>query len=163
PWRSRRAQGPGRRRGRHAEYSTHIRSPPAPVLAARNARARGCRVPFGSSRASILPRTAAIVAAPRTGVMGLDRLGAGLLGLDTVVFGLAAGVLDVGADLLGLAGLGPDRLGAGPLGLDIAFEREPGLDEEAGGRPEGAARHLARTERGLSPGHVGRPSSSDTP
>src|SRR5699024_5477041 len=148
PWRSRRAQGPGRRRGRHAEYSTHIRSPPAPVLAARKARARGCRVPFGSSRASSLPRTAAIVAAPRTGVMGLDRLGAGRLGLDTVVFGLAAGVRDVGAAL---------------LGLDIACERDPGLDEEAGGRPEGAARHLARTERGLSPGHVGRPSSSDTP
>src|SRR5699024_5687125 len=102
-------------------------SPLAPVLAARSARARGCRVPFGSSRTSILPGTAAVVAAPRTGVVGLDRLGAGL------------------------------------LGLDIAFEREPGLDEEAGGRPEGAARHLARTERGLSPGHVGRPSSSDTP
>src|SRR5699024_8645197 len=152
-----------------------VRSPPASVLAAPSARARGgCRtfhVPVDGSRASVVPRTVALIAAvvstvvvaPRTGVIGLDRLGAGLLGLDTVVFGLAAGVLGFGACPLGLARLGPDSLGARPLGLDIAFERQPGLDEEAGGRPEGAARHLARTERGLSPGHVGRPISSDTP
>src|SRR5699024_6295157 len=129
---SRRAQGPGRRRGRRAAYSTRVRSPPASVLAARSARARGgCRtfrVPVDAIRASVVPRAAALIAAvvasPCTDVVGL---------------------------------------GAGLLGLDTAFEREPGLDEEAGGGPEGAARHLAGTECGLSPGHVGRPRRSSTP
>src|SRR5699024_12740446 len=148
--------------------------PPVSARAARSARARCCCVPFGSSRASLLSRTAAlivaVVAAPRTGVVGIDRLGAGLLGLAAAVLGLAAAVLGFGAGLLGPDSLSAGLLGlagplglAGLLGLDTVFEREPRLDEEASGCPEGTARHLARTERGLSPGHVGRPRSSGTP
>ena len=79
----------------------------------------------------VAPRTGAV--ASRTGVAGLETLGAGAAGL------------------------------AGLLGLDPAFEREPGLDEEAGGRPEGAARYLAGAECRLSPGPAGRPDAPAPP